>query len=159
LLHEKKDAAEVAEVIRADRSLGEPQRHAALRVVLRRAPPTTEGLGQEHGPPCRPTHPPPCARRSAPPSPTPPRVSPFRQSAADTSTELTLVDALSYRGVVVQGLLYALSFSGFCFESKGFRARLRVREDKFCRKRALRSIEEDRPAQAPDWASPTSWNC
>jgi dipeptidyl aminopeptidase/acylaminoacyl peptidase len=37
LLHEKKDAAEVAAAIRANRSLSEPQRHAALRAVLRRA--------------------------------------------------------------------------------------------------------------------------
>jgi WD40 repeat protein len=37
--HEKKDAAEVAAAIREDRSLGEPQRQAALRAVLRRAMP------------------------------------------------------------------------------------------------------------------------
>jgi WD40 repeat protein/predicted Ser/Thr protein kinase len=37
LLKEKKDAAEVAAAIRADRSLGEPQRHAALRALLRAA--------------------------------------------------------------------------------------------------------------------------
>jgi WD40 repeat protein/predicted Ser/Thr protein kinase len=35
LFQEKKDAAEVVAVVRADRSLGEPQRHAALRAVLR----------------------------------------------------------------------------------------------------------------------------
>jgi WD40 repeat protein/predicted Ser/Thr protein kinase len=34
LLHEKKDAADVAAAIRADRSLSEPQRHAALRALL-----------------------------------------------------------------------------------------------------------------------------
>jgi WD40 repeat protein len=37
LFHEKKDAAEVAAVVRADGSLGEAQRHAALRAVLRAA--------------------------------------------------------------------------------------------------------------------------
>jgi WD40 repeat protein len=37
LLQEKKDAAEVAAAIRADRSLSEPQRHAALRALLRAA--------------------------------------------------------------------------------------------------------------------------
>jgi WD40 repeat protein/predicted Ser/Thr protein kinase len=35
LFQEKKDAAEVVAVVRADRSLSEPQRHAALRAVLR----------------------------------------------------------------------------------------------------------------------------
>jgi WD40 repeat protein/predicted Ser/Thr protein kinase len=34
LFQEKKDAAEVVAVVRADRSLSEPQRHAALRAVL-----------------------------------------------------------------------------------------------------------------------------
>src|SRR5262249_29869737 len=34
---EKKDAAEVAEYIRADRSLSEPRRHASLRALLRAA--------------------------------------------------------------------------------------------------------------------------
>jgi WD40 repeat protein/predicted Ser/Thr protein kinase len=37
LFREKKDAAEVVAAVRADRSLGEPQRHAALRAVLRRS--------------------------------------------------------------------------------------------------------------------------
>jgi WD40 repeat protein len=37
LRHEKKDAAEVAAYIRADRSLSEPQRHASLRALLRAA--------------------------------------------------------------------------------------------------------------------------
>jgi WD40 repeat protein len=36
LLHEKKDAAQVAAAIRADGSLSEPQRHAALRALLQR---------------------------------------------------------------------------------------------------------------------------
>jgi WD40 repeat protein/predicted Ser/Thr protein kinase len=35
LLQEKQDAAEVVAVVRADRSLSEPQRHAAFRAVLR----------------------------------------------------------------------------------------------------------------------------
>jgi hypothetical protein len=35
LFQEKKDAAEVVAVVQADRSLSEPQRHAALRAVLR----------------------------------------------------------------------------------------------------------------------------
>jgi WD40 repeat protein len=35
LFQEKKDAAEVVAVVRADRSLSEPLRHAALRAVLR----------------------------------------------------------------------------------------------------------------------------
>ena len=35
LFREKKDAAEVVAVIRADRSLSEAQRHAAFRAVLR----------------------------------------------------------------------------------------------------------------------------
>jgi eukaryotic-like serine/threonine-protein kinase len=37
LFREKKDAAEVVAAVRADRSLSEPQRHAALRAVLRRS--------------------------------------------------------------------------------------------------------------------------
>jgi WD40 repeat protein/tRNA A-37 threonylcarbamoyl transferase component Bud32 len=37
LRHEMKDAAEVAAYIRADRSLSEPQRHAALRALVRAA--------------------------------------------------------------------------------------------------------------------------
>jgi eukaryotic-like serine/threonine-protein kinase len=37
LFQEKKDAAEVAAVVRADRSLSEPLRHAALRAVLQRS--------------------------------------------------------------------------------------------------------------------------
>jgi WD40 repeat protein len=37
LRHEKKDAAEVAAYIRADRSLSEPQRHASLGALLRAA--------------------------------------------------------------------------------------------------------------------------
>jgi hypothetical protein len=43
-------------------------------------------------------------------------------------------DQCQVQGVVVQGLLYALSFSGFCFESKGFRARLRFRESQSARR-------------------------
>jgi WD40 repeat protein len=39
LFHQKKDAAEVVAAVRADRSLSEPQRHAALRAVLRRQSP------------------------------------------------------------------------------------------------------------------------
>src|SRR5262249_22307325 len=42
LFQEKKDAAEVAAAVRADRSLSEPQRHAALREGLRRAAPPVE---------------------------------------------------------------------------------------------------------------------
>ena len=34
LFQEKKDAAEVVAVVRADPSLSEPQKHAALRAVL-----------------------------------------------------------------------------------------------------------------------------
>ena len=37
LFREKKDAAEVAAAVRADRSLSEPQRKAALRAAMRRA--------------------------------------------------------------------------------------------------------------------------
>jgi hypothetical protein len=37
LFRQKKDAAEVAAAVRADRSLSEPQRDAALRAVLRRS--------------------------------------------------------------------------------------------------------------------------
>ena len=37
LFREKKDATEVVAAVRADRSLSEPQRHAALRAVLRRS--------------------------------------------------------------------------------------------------------------------------
>ena len=37
LFREKKDSAEVVAAVRADRSLGEPRRHAALRAVLRRS--------------------------------------------------------------------------------------------------------------------------
>jgi WD40 repeat protein/predicted Ser/Thr protein kinase len=37
LFRQKKDAAEVVAAVRADRSLNEPQRHAALRAVLRRS--------------------------------------------------------------------------------------------------------------------------
>jgi WD40 repeat protein/predicted Ser/Thr protein kinase len=37
LFHEKKDAAEVVAAVRSDRALGEAQRHAALRAVLRAA--------------------------------------------------------------------------------------------------------------------------
>jgi hypothetical protein len=44
LLHEKKDAAEVAAAIRANRSLSEPQRHAALRALL---PPAIRAGPQE----------------------------------------------------------------------------------------------------------------
>jgi len=39
LFLQKKDAAEVVAAVRADRSLSEPQRHAALRAVLRRQSP------------------------------------------------------------------------------------------------------------------------
>ena len=39
LFDQKKDAAEVVAAVRADRSLSEPQRHAALRAVLRRQSP------------------------------------------------------------------------------------------------------------------------
>jgi WD40 repeat protein len=39
LFHQKKEAAEVVAAVRADRSLSEPQRHAALRAVLRRQSP------------------------------------------------------------------------------------------------------------------------
>jgi hypothetical protein len=37
LFREKNDAAEVVAAVRADRFLSEPQRHAALRAVLRRS--------------------------------------------------------------------------------------------------------------------------
>ena len=37
LFREKKDATEVVAAVRADRSLSEPRRHAALRAVLRRS--------------------------------------------------------------------------------------------------------------------------
>ncbi len=44
LFREKKDAAEVVAALRAERSLGEPQRDAALRAVLRRAALRVEAL-------------------------------------------------------------------------------------------------------------------
>jgi WD40 repeat protein len=43
LFEEKKDAAEVAAALRADRSLSDPMKHAALRVVLRRSTVAAEG--------------------------------------------------------------------------------------------------------------------
>jgi hypothetical protein len=46
LFGEKKDAAQVVAAVRADRSLSEPQRHAALCAVLRQsAPRLTPGGG------------------------------------------------------------------------------------------------------------------
>jgi hypothetical protein len=50
LFREKKDAAEVVAVIQADRSLSEPQRHAAFRAVLRRVQPP-QGVRGQRGPP------------------------------------------------------------------------------------------------------------
>jgi hypothetical protein len=43
LFREKKDADQVVAALRADRSLGEPQRDAALREVLRRSTKPGEG--------------------------------------------------------------------------------------------------------------------
>jgi predicted NACHT family NTPase len=51
LWRQKNDAAEVVEAIRADRSLSEALRHAALRAVLGRAQPPTDFPGKPHGPP------------------------------------------------------------------------------------------------------------
>jgi WD40 repeat protein len=45
LWREKNDPAEVADALRADRMLGEPLRHAALRAVLRRALPSEAAAG------------------------------------------------------------------------------------------------------------------
>jgi predicted NACHT family NTPase len=45
LFREKKDAAEVVAAVRADQSLSEPQRHAAIRAVLRRFTLGIQGRG------------------------------------------------------------------------------------------------------------------
>jgi WD40 repeat protein len=51
LWRQKKNPDEVAESLRADGALSEPLRHAALRVVLRRAQPPTDDPGKPHRPP------------------------------------------------------------------------------------------------------------
>jgi WD40 repeat protein/predicted Ser/Thr protein kinase len=51
LWRQKKNPDEVAEALRADGTLSEPLRHAALRDVLRRAQPPTDDSGKPHGPP------------------------------------------------------------------------------------------------------------
>ncbi len=51
LWRQKNDPAAAVEALRADRSLSEPLRHAALRTVLRRALPAEAAPGKEHGPP------------------------------------------------------------------------------------------------------------
>ena len=48
LFHEMKDAAEVAAAIRADRSLTEPRRHAALRALVRRCASSSEKAPSVH---------------------------------------------------------------------------------------------------------------
>jgi WD40 repeat protein len=51
LFREKKGPAEVVAAVQQDRSLSEPQRHAALRAVLRRARPPADASGNRHDPP------------------------------------------------------------------------------------------------------------
>jgi WD40 repeat protein/predicted Ser/Thr protein kinase len=51
LWRQKNDPAEVAAALRADKSLSEPLRHAALSVVLRRAQPSANVLDKPHDPP------------------------------------------------------------------------------------------------------------
>ena len=51
LWRQKRDAAAVVEALRADPALSEPQRHAALRAVLRKALPPDAALANPHGPP------------------------------------------------------------------------------------------------------------
>jgi WD40 repeat protein/serine/threonine protein kinase len=51
LSRQKKNPDEVVQALRADESLGEPLRHAALRAVLRRAQPPTDVPGKPHDPP------------------------------------------------------------------------------------------------------------
>jgi WD40 repeat protein len=51
LFRERKDAADVVATVQADRSLSEPQRHAALRAVLRRAHPLAGAAGNRNEPP------------------------------------------------------------------------------------------------------------
>ena len=51
LWREKKDPDEVVAALRADRVLGEAQRHAALRAVLRRAQPPGATPGKPINPP------------------------------------------------------------------------------------------------------------
>jgi hypothetical protein len=50
LWRQKHDPAEVAEALRADRALGEPLRHAALRAVLRKAQPPETAAGNPRDP-------------------------------------------------------------------------------------------------------------
>jgi hypothetical protein len=50
LWRQKNNPDEVAEALRADQALSEPQRHAALRAVLRRTLPADTAPGK-HGPP------------------------------------------------------------------------------------------------------------
>jgi hypothetical protein len=51
LFRRKKDAAAVVAAVRADRSLSEPLRQAALRAVLRPALPAEAVPGNPHSPP------------------------------------------------------------------------------------------------------------
>jgi len=53
LWRQKSDSAGVVEALRADNSLSEPLRHAALRAVLRRAQPPGPAVGKPPEPPSR----------------------------------------------------------------------------------------------------------
>jgi WD40 repeat protein len=50
LWRQKKDPGEIAKALRADRTLSEPQRHAALRALMRKTTPAEAAPGK-HGPP------------------------------------------------------------------------------------------------------------
>jgi hypothetical protein len=51
LWRQKKNPDEIAQALRADRTLSEPLRHAALRALMRRTMPAEAALEKEHGPP------------------------------------------------------------------------------------------------------------